>query len=96
MSAGNHPDTVRQRYRVGGAHGGNTTGYRVPRPRIRLVGVQGRAISGELPDEQASRSEIPFKLSDLIAAYFIAAYFSVDDTRGQPEPGIISPTSSNI
>ena len=68
---------------------------------------QGRAISGELPDEQDRRLEIPLKSSDLIAVNALGqfadhprvgalrdfitgwyvSYFSVDDTRGQPEAG---------
>jgi len=68
---------------------------------------QGRAISGELPDEQDTRLEIPLKSSDLIAVNALGqfadhprvgalrdfitgwyvSYFSVDDTRGQPEAG---------
>jgi predicted ATPase len=68
---------------------------------------QGRAISGELPDEQDNRLEIPLKSSDLIAVNALGqfadhprvgalrdfitgwyvSYFSVDDTRGQPEAG---------
>jgi len=67
----------------------------------------GRAISGELPDEQDNRLEIPLKSSDLIAVNALGqfadhprvgalrdfitgwyvSYFSVDDTRGQPEAG---------
>ena len=68
---------------------------------------QGRAISGELPDEQAARLEIPLKSADLIAVNALGqfadhprvaalrdfitgwyvSFFSVDDTRGQPEAG---------
>jgi predicted ATPase len=67
----------------------------------------GRAISGDQPDEQDTRSEIPLKASDLIAVNALGqfaehprvaalrdfitgwyvSYFSVDDTRGQPEAG---------
>jgi len=67
----------------------------------------GRAISGELPDEQDTRLEIALKSSDLIAVNALGqfadhprvgalrdfitgwyvSYFSVDDTRGQPEAG---------
>ena len=67
----------------------------------------GRAISGDLPDEQDTRLEIPLKSSDLIAVNALGqfadhprvaalrdfitgwyvSYFSVDDTRGQPEAG---------
>lgn len=67
----------------------------------------GRAISGDLPDEQDTRSEIPLKAPDLIAVNALGqfaehprvaalrdfitgwyvSYFSVDDTRGQPEAG---------
>lgn len=67
----------------------------------------GRAISGELPDEQDTRREIPLKSPDLIAANALGqfaehprvaalrdfitgwyvSYFSVDDTKGQPEAG---------
>lgn len=67
----------------------------------------GRAASGELPDEQDVRSEIPLKAADLIAVNALGqfaehprvaalrdfitgwyvSYFSVDDTRGQPEAG---------
>ena len=80
---------------------------------------QGRAISGELPDEQDIRSEIPLKSSDLIAVNALGqfadhprvaalrdfitgwyvSYFSVDDTRGQPEAGPqerLSRTGDNI
>ena len=68
---------------------------------------QGRAISGELPDEQDTRLEIPLKSADLIAVNALGqfadhprvaalrdfitgwyvSFFSVDDTRGQPEAG---------
>jgi predicted ATPase len=68
---------------------------------------RGRAVSGELPDEQAQRLEIPLKSADLIAVNALGqfadhprvaalrdfitswyvSYFSVDDTRGQPEAG---------
>lgn len=67
----------------------------------------GRAISGDKPDEQASRIDIPLSSPDLIAVnalgqfaehprvaalrQFITgwyvSYFSVDNTRGQPEAG---------
>ena len=67
----------------------------------------GRAVSGELPDEQDTRSETRLNSPDLIAVnalgqfaehprvaalrQFITgwyvSYFSVDDTRGQPEAG---------
>ncbi len=80
---------------------------------------QGRAISGELPDEQDTRLEIPLKSPDLIAANALGqfadhprvaalrdfitgwyvSYFSVDDTRGQPEAGPqerLSRTGDNI
>jgi predicted ATPase len=68
---------------------------------------QGRATSGEKPDAQDTRREIPLASSDLIAVnalgqfadhprvaalrHFITgwyvSYFSVDNTRGQPEAG---------
>lgn len=68
---------------------------------------QGRAVSGELPDQQDTRREIPLKSADLIAVNALGqfadhprvaalrdfitgwyvSYFSVDDTRGQPEAG---------
>ncbi|MEE8436604.1 MAG: AAA family ATPase, partial [bacterium] len=68
---------------------------------------QGRAASGELPDEQDTRTEIPLKSPDLIAVNALGqfaehprvaalrdfitgwyvSYFSVDETRGQPEAG---------
>lgn len=68
---------------------------------------QGRAISGALPDEEDTRSEVPLKSPDLIAVNALGqfadhpraaalrefitgwyvSYFSVDDTRGQPEAG---------
>jgi predicted ATPase len=67
----------------------------------------GRAVSGELPDEQDVRSEIKLSSPDLIAVNALGqfaehprvaalrrfitgwyvSYFSVDDTRGQPEAG---------
>ncbi|MER2265890.1 AAA family ATPase [Methylobacterium oxalidis] len=67
----------------------------------------GKAVSGDLPDEQDKRIDIPLKSPDLIAVNalgqfaehprvaalrdFIAgwyvSYFSVDNTRGQPEAG---------
>ncbi len=79
----------------------------------------GRAVSGDLPDEQDSRSEIPLKAPDLIAVNALGqfaehprvaalrdfitgwyvSYFSVDDTRGQPEAGPqehLSRTGDNI
>lgn len=80
---------------------------------------QGRAISGEKPDKQDTRVEIPLKSSDLIAVNALGqfadhprvaalrdfitgwyvSYFSVDDTRGQPEAGPqerLSRTGDNI
>lgn len=79
----------------------------------------GRAVSGDLPDEQDSRSEIPLKAPDLIAVNALGqfaehprvaalrdfitgwyvSYFSVDDTRGQPEAGPqehLSRTGDNV
>ncbi|MEO8409282.1 MAG: AAA family ATPase [Propionivibrio sp.] len=79
----------------------------------------GRAISGALPDEQDTRSEISLKSADLIAVNALGqftdhprvaalrdfitgwyvSYFSVDDTRGQPEAGPqerLSRTGNNI
>lgn len=79
----------------------------------------GRAVSGEKPDEQDSRSEIPLKAPDLIAVNALGqfaehprvaalrdfitgwyvSYFSVDDTRGQPEAGPqehLSRTGDNV
>lgn len=67
----------------------------------------GRAVSGELPDEQDRRVETPLKSPDLIAVNALGqfaehprvaalrefvtgwyvSYFSVDDTRSQPEAG---------
>jgi predicted ATPase len=67
----------------------------------------GKAISGDLPDEQDSRIDIPLKSPDLIAVNALGqfaehprvaalrdfitgwyvSYFSVDNTRGQPEAG---------
>lgn len=67
----------------------------------------GRAISGEQPDEQDTRREIPLKSADLIAVNALGqfaehprvaalrdfitgwyvSYFSVEDTKGQPEAG---------
>jgi predicted ATPase len=67
----------------------------------------GRAVSGDKPDEQDTRSDIPLSAPDLIAVnalgqfaehprvaalrQFITgwyvSYFSVDNTRGQPEAG---------
>ena len=68
---------------------------------------QGRATSGELPDFEGTRVEIPLKSPDLIAVNALGqfaehprvaalrdfitgwyvSYFSVDNTRGQPEAG---------
>lgn len=68
---------------------------------------QGRAASGEAPDEQDTRIDIPLKSPDLIAVNALGqfaehprvaalrdfitgwyvSYFSVDNTRGQPEAG---------
>ncbi|CAK0763897.1 putative ATPase [Gammaproteobacteria bacterium] len=68
---------------------------------------RGRAVSGENPDKQDTRLEIPLKSTDLIAVNALGqfadhprvaalrdfitswyvSYFSVDDTRGQPEAG---------
>ena len=79
----------------------------------------GRAISGDLPDEQDTRVEIPLKTSDLIAVNALGqfadhprvaalrdfitgwyvSYFSVDETRGQPEAGPqerLSRTGDNV
>lgn len=79
----------------------------------------GRAASGDLPDEQDIRSEIPLKSPDLIAVNALGqfaehprvaalrdfitgwyvSYFSVDDTRGQPEVGPqehLSRTGDNV
>jgi predicted ATPase len=67
----------------------------------------GKAVSGDKPDEQDTRIEIPLKSPDLIAANALGqfaehprvaalrdfitgwyvSYFSVDNTRGQPEAG---------
>ncbi len=67
----------------------------------------GRAIGGDLPDDQATRIEIPLSSPDLIAVNALGqfadhprvaalrtfitgwyvSYFSVDNTRGQPEAG---------
>lgn len=67
----------------------------------------GRAVSGDKPDEQDSRIDIPLKSPDLIAVNALGqfaehprvaalrdfitgwyvSYFSVDNTRGQPEAG---------
>lgn len=67
----------------------------------------GRAVSGDLPDEQDRRIEIPLKSADLIAVNALGqfaehprvaalrdfvtgwyvSYFSVEETRGQPEAG---------
>lgn len=79
----------------------------------------GRAISGALPDEQDTRSEIPLKSPDLIAVNALGqfadhprvaalrdfitswyvSYFSIDETRGQPEAGPqerLSRTGDNV
>lgn len=79
----------------------------------------GRAASGDLPDEQDRRSEIPLKAPDLIAVNALGqfaehprvaalrdfitgwyvSYFSVDDTRSQPEAGPqehLSRTGDNV
>ncbi|MGH8581216.1 MAG: AAA family ATPase [Gammaproteobacteria bacterium] len=67
----------------------------------------GRAVSGDLPDAQEHRIDIPLKAPDLIAVNALGqfadhprvaalrdfitrwyvSYFSVDDTRGQPDAG---------
>ena len=67
----------------------------------------GKAVSGDKPDEQDTRIEIPLKSPDLIAVNALGqfaehprvaalrdfitgwyvSYFSVDNTRGQPEAG---------
>ncbi len=67
----------------------------------------GRAVSGEMPDQLDTRSEIPLNSPDLIAVNALGqfadhprvaalrefitgwyvSYFSVSDTRGQPEAG---------
>lgn len=67
----------------------------------------GKAVSGDEPDKQATRVEIPLKSPDLIAVNALGqfaehprvaalrdfitgwyvSYFSVDNTRGQPEAG---------
>ena len=67
----------------------------------------GKAVSGDKPDEQDSRIDIPLKSPDLIAVNALGqfaehprvaalrdfitgwyvSYFSVDNTRGQPEAG---------
>ncbi|MGH8479243.1 MAG: AAA family ATPase [Gammaproteobacteria bacterium] len=80
---------------------------------------RGKAISGELPDEQDTRREIPLKSPDLIAVNALGqfadhprvaalrdfitgwhvSYFSVDETRGQPEAGPqerLSRTGDNV
>ena len=80
---------------------------------------QGRATSGDLPDAQDTRVEIPLKSPDLIAVNALGqfadhprvaalrdfitgwyvSYFSVDDTRGQPEAGPherLSKTGDNL
>jgi predicted ATPase len=79
----------------------------------------GRAISGEQPDEQDTRRDIPLKAPDLIAVNALGqfadhprvaalrdfitgwyvSYFSVDETRGQPEAGPqdrLSRTGDNV
>jgi predicted ATPase len=79
----------------------------------------GRAISGEQPDEQDTRLEIPLKSNDLIAVNALGqfadhprvaalrdfitgwyvSYFSVDETRVQPEAGPqdrLSRTGDNV
>lgn len=79
----------------------------------------GRAVSGEQPDEQDTRLDIPLKAPDLIAVNALGqfadhprvaalrdfitgwyvSYFSVDDTRSQPEAGPqerLSRTGDNI
>jgi predicted ATPase len=80
---------------------------------------QGRAASGDQPDEQDTRVEIPLKSPDLIAVNALGqfadhprvaalrdfitgwyvSYFSVDETRGQPEAGPqerLSRTGNNV
>lgn len=80
---------------------------------------RGQAVSGELPDEQDHRVEVPLKSADLIAVNALGqfadhprvaalrefvtswyvSYFSVDETRGQPEAGPqerLSRTGDNI
>ncbi len=67
----------------------------------------GKAVSGELPDEEDRRIDVPLKSPDLIAVNALGqfadhprvaalrdfitgwyvSYFSVDNTRGQPEAG---------
>jgi len=79
----------------------------------------GRAISGESPDIEATRLDIPLKSPDLIAVNALGqfadhprvaalrdfitgwyvSYFSVDETRGQPEAGPqerLSRTGDNV
>lgn len=79
----------------------------------------GRAVSGELPDAEDHRIEIPLKSPDLIAVNALGqfadhprvaalrefiggwyvSYFSVDDTRRQPEAGPqerLSRTGDNV
>lgn len=79
----------------------------------------GRAVSGDQPDEQDVRVEIPLKSPDLIAVNALGqfadhprvaalrdfitgwyvSYFSVDETRGQPEAGPqerLSRTGDNV
>jgi predicted ATPase len=79
----------------------------------------GKAASGELPDDEDVRKEIPLKSSDLLAVNALGqfaehprvaalrdfitgwhvSYFSVGDTRGQPEAGPqerLSRTGDNI
>lgn len=80
---------------------------------------RGRAASGEQPDEQDTRKDIPLKSPDLIAVNALGqfadhprvaalrdfitgwyvSYFSVDETRGQPEAGPqerLSRTGDNV
>lgn len=80
---------------------------------------QGQAISGESPDIEATRLDIPLKSPDLIAVNALGqfadhprvatlrdfitgwyvSYFSVDETRGQPEAGPqerLSRTGDNV
>lgn len=80
---------------------------------------RGRAASGEQPDEEDTRKDIPLKSADLIAVNALGqfadhprvaalrdfitgwyvSYFSVDETRGQPEAGPqerLSRTGDNV
>lgn len=80
---------------------------------------QGRAASGEQPDEKDVRVEIPLKAPDLVAVNALGqfaehprvaalrdfitgwyvSYFSIDETRGQPEAGPqerLSRTGDNV